>query len=97
MNEIFIVIITLHVIGYSEMLDDSQVKIIIGWSMITFICLMLAFNLSPILFDLFNSIKLLSIKFYRKVMRWVIINLLGKMPKKPQTTQELIEFEKIKI
>ena len=37
--------------------------------MIIFICLMLAFNLVPILFDLAHFIYLCCIKIYRKIIK----------------------------
>ena len=80
MNELFVVVITIHVIGFTQLVDDSQVKVAIGWSMISFICMMLTSNLGPIIFDLGNSIRLCLIKLYRIVMRWFIKKFHGKMP-----------------
>ena len=63
------------------MVDETQIKIFVGWSMITFICLMLAFNLVPILIDLAHFIRLCVIRIYRKIIkrliRWIINFYLG--------------------
>ena len=65
----FTATITLHVICYLQMVDDTKAKISVGVSMITFICLMLAFNLVPILIDLAKCIRLCVIKIYRKIIK----------------------------
>ena len=63
------------------MVDESQIKIFVGWSMITFICLMLIFNLVPILNDLAHFIRLCVIKIYRKIIKrltkWITNFYLG--------------------
>ena len=64
------------------MVDNTNIKIALGWSMITFICLMLLYNLILILIDLGHSIKLILIKIYNKIMKkitkWVIKYYLGE-------------------
>ena len=83
------------------MVDDSIIKMLVGWSMIVFICLMLAFNLVLIIFDLAYFINLCCIKVYRKFIKrltkWIINTYLGLKPYQEPSIQELIEIEKEKI
>ena len=69
----------------------------IGWSMISFICVMLASNLGPILSDNTHSIKLCAIKLYRIGMKWLSKNFLTEMPKQEPKMHDLIKAEKEKI
>jgi len=54
------------------MVDDIQIKTVVGWSMIIFIFFMLAFNLFLILIDLTRSITQFAIKIYRKIIKRLI-------------------------
>ena len=83
------------------MVDDTNIKITFGWSMITFICLMLLYNLILILIDLFHSIKLILIKIYNKIMKkitkWVIKYCIGEPFSRNPSLNEDIEKEKEEI
>ena len=69
--------------------------------MITFICLMLLYNLILILIDLGQSIKLILIKIYNKIMKkitkWVIKYYLGEPFSREPSLHEEIEKEKEEI
>jgi hypothetical protein len=79
------------------MVDNTNIKITFGWSMITFICLMLLYNLILIVIDLGHSIKLILIKIYNKIMRkitkWVIKYYIGEPFSKAPSLHEDIEKE----
>ncbi len=69
----------------------------VGWSMIIIICLMFAFNLVPIIFDLAHIINLCFIKIHRILMRWLIKNCLGETFKIEPRMYDLIVLEKEEI
>jgi hypothetical protein len=65
--------------------------------MIILICLMFAFNLVPIIFDLVHIIKLSFVKIYHIEMRWLLKNCLGETFKKELSLHDLIKLEKEEI
>ncbi len=83
------------------MVDDTNIKITFGWSMITFICLMLLYNLILILIDLVHSIKLIFIKIYNKIIKKItkcfIKYYLGEPFSRTPSLNEDIEKEKEEI
>ena len=96
-NELFVAIITFHIIGFTQLVDDNKIKMTFGWSMISFNCVMLASNLVPILSDHTHSIKLCAIKLYRIGMKWLSKNFLTETPKQESKMHDLIKAEKEKI
>ena len=76
-NEIFITIDTFHFMLFTDITEDVDIQFTVGWSLVVLIVAHIAFNMAIILHSKFNDLKLLVIKYRRRLQSW-----LGKKNKK---------------
>ena len=55
-NETFVFAISLHLLFFTEWLDDDNLKLKLGWSMIGFIILMIFVNLLVIIYEICHQV-----------------------------------------
>ena len=69
-NEIFITIDTFHFMLFTDITEDVDVQFKVGWSLVVLIVGHIAFNMAIILKSKFNDLRLLYIKYSRRIKSW---------------------------
>ena len=70
-NEVFITIITFHICLFTEFMPNQESKITMGWSMICLTVVNTIFNFLIILAAGLTSMKLIIIKWYYRLRRFI--------------------------
>ena len=68
-NEIFICIVTGHALFFTDIVPTRSQRFQVGWSMILFMVVNAAFNLSTVLKLLIRNLYLIYLKIYRTLRR----------------------------
>jgi hypothetical protein len=69
-NEVFITQATFHFMLFTEFTKDAATHFKIGWSLAALIIVHITFNLSIVLGEMLNKIKLLFLKYYYRVKNY---------------------------